>query len=91
MSEIMKGFAHGMRVGTTGDSSRLQRMAAEVTRTSTVARAWQNGPIPPPSMLGLYGEVSPDLPDRIMRMAEKDRVALVGVGGLRTSCGLFAD
>ena len=42
MSEIMKGFAHGMRVGTTGDSSRLQRMAAEVTRTSTVARAWQN-------------------------------------------------
>ena len=48
-----------------------------------------NGPIPPPSMLGLYGEVSPDLPDRIMRMAEKDQDAQVKVIDRASSAEAF--
>lgn len=38
-----------------------------------------NGPIPPPTMLQMYGEVSPDLPDRIMRMAENDQQAQIEI------------
>ncbi len=31
------------------------------------------GPIPPPTMLQMYRDVDPSLPDRIMTMAERDQ------------------
>ena len=54
----------GSDIGDDPEQLSLFPVKREVTSSYT-------GPLPPPSMLAAYGDISPDFPDRILRMAEK--------------------
>ena len=54
-------------------ADRLQELPGEETKEiiQTVVQARQfSGPIPPPEMLTQYASVNPDIPNRIITMAE---------------------
>lgn len=53
---------------TDTDSESTQLIFEEVERTLTLS-----GPIPPPRVLAEYGQIQPDLVDRIVKMAEKQQ------------------
>lgn len=56
-----------------------------------------SGPLPPPAALKAYGDISPDYPERIMAMAEKEashrqemEVRVQAASEQRTAAGLWA-
>ena len=46
---------------------RREALLAQITQFSF------RGPLPPPGMLAQYGEIMPDLPERIVAMAEREQ------------------
>ena len=51
-------------------ASTQQNNHGLVSASASMEVTQHSGPIPDPQTLGLYGEIQPDLPNRIMAMAE---------------------
>lgn len=63
---------------STADDVNVEEIVREQVKTAfsslSVHARFFVGPIPPPEVLKQYAEISPDIPDRIVKMAENEQL-----------------